>query len=420
MRRNLGAVSNKIFLIIFIIILAVGSLSVISWGIWRETGRNLCVIEQFSRLRSLEHVVERVKEMGGIDPEYKFKVMYCVDCIWYNATGSRLMIRMRDDVIPVPFPIETNFQGIGCNCNDCNQEGDINGDGQMEKCANLKSDNIYVFEIAENYVNLTGYVDTEGNVHVDGDNIPLSAKPCKNCVNYNEVCGDDGSGVVTCCSGAECKREPTNPLAEANWLGEVIGLSAESWAGEKCLKSLRQECTDYTECTISRGLLMSSMGSLFLAQYPCYTIGDDPTNRCCSPLLSKQSIGESSIEGPASYCTGYGGCNVYCGNTECGYVYNSTYVRFTDICCKSTGEECWHEGWQCCAHELYDKTIGKTPTQCLEDDGDPCVPGSAICHCCISPSYNCTFDTRNYCCFPNNCRDNLGGNCDVGDECTCV
>jgi len=398
MPKSIGSVS-KIFLIILIIICAVGVLVIPSFGIWRDTAKSLCVVEQFSYLRSLEQTVKNAREKDAVDPEFKLKVKECIDCIWFDTEKTSLMIKIAEQDNLAAFQIDTNFRGIGCDCGDCDQESDIDGDGQPEKCANLRKDTTYVFEVTKAWVKFIGYVDSEGAIHQEG----FSSHPCYDCKGYNDVCGEveiltvpcccDNIGcaqdtdaccwadpcpasyayecdeikclgmplcpgysggseeveilTVPCCFGLKCNARPAG-LSVVNWLGRTTGASSETWSDMKCLKSTREKCNDYTECSI----FTSQTGAK--AQYPCHTVGDDSTNRCCSPLLSRAQTGEGSQNEPASYCTGYGGCNVYCGNVNCGYVYNSSLERFTNICCKPLGEECWYTGntWQCCAHEM--------------------------------------------------------------------
>jgi len=270
-----------------------------------------------------------------------------------------------------------------------------------------------VFEATKEYVKFTGYIDDKGEFRPEG----FSSKPCQPCVGYDgEECGEVGSQYIPCCFGLECKSRPD--LYEVNWLGEEIGPSLYSWVGKKCLKSLGEKCNSLTECSI---FIATDEGHE--AQYPCHTISDYSGNRCCSPLLSEKQTGEGSTNSPASDCSKYGGCEVYCGNVTCGYVYNSTLERFTNICCKPLGEECWNTTytWQCCAHQLLIEGSSNPPTQCLEADGDICTFGSTNCHCCITPDYNCTYETKDYCCKPYTCQNiTTFSDCGEGEECKCL
>jgi hypothetical protein len=370
-----------------------------------------------------------------------------------------LMIKINEQNTPVSFPIETNFQWIGCDCDSCDQkEGD-------DYCANLRKDTTYVFKITKDYTNFTGYVDENDEIH-PGE--PNSSKPCQPCVDYDEACGDIDSLKVPCCFGLECKSYPTD-LREVNWLGKTIDDSDKSWGDKICLNSLGEECDDYTNCSIynisachgtpslcniywgdetrckfcgctwtglncigtptkSYDEFSTELGCKWCGydwedkgQYPCYTISDYPGNRCCSPLLSVKQTGEGTTDSPDSDCREYGGCEAYCGNTNCGYVYNSSLVRFTNMCCKPPGEECWYQNWECCAHELLIGGSDTPPTKCLEDDGDSCTYESTECHCCISENYHCTPDTADYCCGSNRCL-NITNNleCGEGEECKCL
>jgi hypothetical protein len=394
------------FLIILLLIVAISVVAIPSFSMWRAFAKSQCVIEQYSYLRDLEYAVKIAREKNSVNPNFELKVKYCIDCIWFDVEKSSLMMKISEQNTPVNFPIETNFRGIGCDCDSCDAKKDD------VYCANLRKDMTYKFTVTKDYVNFTGYVDSKNEFHPEG----FSSQPCQPCVGYDESCGLIGSLRIPCCYELECKEMPIN-LWEVNWLGKLTGDSSDSWSGKKCFKSLGQRCTDYKECSIFQ---IQQIGTK--AKYPCYTIGDDLTTRCCSPLLSKAQKGEGNENNPASSCTGYGGCEVYCGNITCGYVYNSPLERFTNICCKPLWEECLvtDNTWQCCAHQLLDKAIGEPPTQCLQDDGSICTSGSTSCHCCITPNYNCTYETKDYCCKPNACRTVTGLECGAEEECKCI
>jgi len=410
---------GTIFLILLLIIVAIGVLILPTYGIWSDIAKNDCIMEQFAMLRSMEFAVKRAEESGSVNPNYQFKVMYCIDCMWYDTSNSQLMIKISEQGELVPFKIETNFIGIGCDCSNCNEPIiDIDDDGEDENCANLRKDTTYVFEITGEYAKLRGIATDD---EPEGE---FSSQPCGPCASYDEECGEMDSEIITCCRGLECEEHPS-PLKRVDWFGKWIGNSAKSWTDRICLRSLREECSDYTECSIFQ---ISLAG--IKAQYPCHTIGDDPTNRCCYPLGLNVEFREFGTTDPAAECSGYGGCKVYCGNVKCGYVYDYPGIemdlkKFSNMCCKPLGEECWTEDWQCCAHELCldndeDDKCDSQPVQCAENDGDPCLSGSTNCRCCITPGYTCSYETRNNCCSPSLCRDIFLGNCNPGDECKCT
>jgi len=408
---------TKIFLIILLLIVAISALVIPSFGIWRDTAKSICVMEQFSYLRSLENAVKNAKERDSVYPEFKLKVMYCIDCIWYDTDDSSLMIKISEQDTPAVSPIEANFIGIGCDCDDCDgPKADVDDNDVDEECSNLRKDTTYAFEITKDYAKFLGYLKDDA-VEMD-----LSSQGCGPCVGYEEECGyKKDSEWIPCCSGLGCEKHPgAGNLKEVDWLGKTGDESIKSWSGKICLKSLREECSSYKECSIFQ---ISEIGTK--AQYPCHTIGDDPTNRCCYPLQKKVRV-EGLFIYPATDCSGYGGCEVYCGDVKCGYVYSRNPTgdleKSPNMCCKPLGEECWYtqNNWQCCAHELLIKNSNTPPTQCLEDDGDLCAYGSTNCHCCISENYNCTPDTASYCCADFVCKDTGGGTCEGGEKCKCL
>ncbi len=158
--------------------------------------------------------------MESVNPDFRLKVMYCIDCIWYDIDESRLMVQVSKEDDPVSLDIPTKFLGIGCNCDDCNEEADVDDD-EPEKCANLRADNTYSFEITKNYAKLNGVYINEVLSEC------LSSKPCDPC-----ECNADNTGCEnTLCTGC-AKCEDNGICIDGKWKDEIPEIGIFTCCGD--------------------------------------------------------------------------------------------------------------------------------------------------------------------------------------------
>jgi len=101
-------------------------------------------------------MIEHVKEKGTPIMNNSFLVMDCTECIWYDVLNSQWIIKHTKEE-QINKSISYNVIGVAWNCeNNCNDPSmDINGDGTLEKCANMVKGHTYDFEIGEDYVKCT-------------------------------------------------------------------------------------------------------------------------------------------------------------------------------------------------------------------------------------------------------------------------
>lgn len=171
---------DTVFFILLIIILFVtlyyGVLPILS-----GMPKSKCIIEQWSILRGIETAVTQAKSYGSVYPEYRFDVMYCIECIWYDSANDRLMVKIDKQADPVPFDVSVPYLRVSDGCPDCdlrNIWGDV-----ISECANLRKNQIHTFEVTDTYAKCISCICKD-----DGESCEYSWDCCSQDCSPAKVC----------------------------------------------------------------------------------------------------------------------------------------------------------------------------------------------------------------------------------------
>jgi hypothetical protein len=146
---NKGSIPvSKIFLIIVLILVFI-SIVFSVLPVFGGYTTNQCIISQTTVLRDLKREVEQVKESGARNPSFKFSILPCTECVWYDTAKQGFVTKISRNIIagiPAQFlnyTIRMNTNNIGTDCTDCSG------------CANMISGRIYYFDITPDTITCT-------------------------------------------------------------------------------------------------------------------------------------------------------------------------------------------------------------------------------------------------------------------------
>ena len=334
---NKGTIAGSVIRLIFLVSVVVLSFLLIFNPIWESYGSNDCVIYQSEVISVLRSSIETAKKTHKTISR-GFDLAQCVDCIWYNKRDGQLMVKYafktsligHIDTMIVPYNVSSQFVNFGCYCDDC------------DDCANINENKLYQLMVNETSVVCT--------------NCPDSTVPCGAAIVYSNCTSNDD-----CYKGYVCQDKETLTDGKCysmdtigNWIEFTDG---EHWTGKNCTKDYGTVCSSEKECSIYSGNGIE----MHLA---CQENRLSSEKSCCLPLICEEYDGDKNCknERPSSsvLCNSDEDCNKICGNTACGYVYDSkTDINEYNSCYFLPGESCKYD-WQCGS----DKKAIKFDPQC--------------------------------------------------------
>jgi len=94
----------------------------------------VCVTAQGNHIRDMNGLADDVKLDGQERSNVKFRVEYCVECIWYNSTtdmhhpwGSLAVIYSSNPSQPINYAVTLAWQGIESDQNTCSGSEKLTG-----------------------------------------------------------------------------------------------------------------------------------------------------------------------------------------------------------------------------------------------------------------------------------------------------
>jgi len=148
-----GVEETVIGTIILLIIIGVSVFMLFILPIWSEIPTTECIMAQFANLRRLDNprgsgIVQKAnltKKVTNVD----LHIMYCVDCMWYDPTNSKLIMQIHGEPSTEYWNVSATYLNIGYDCGNCETGTD------EKKCANLRKDTTYILTVNATHANCT-------------------------------------------------------------------------------------------------------------------------------------------------------------------------------------------------------------------------------------------------------------------------